>query len=334
MLAAAIFIAAPTLLQGPTEPHWTDWWTENLRWSIDESVRVLTDGKGKSTATLAFFGLDIHKVISTDERDVATLNLQPFLTRVDSLDPHPPLFDGSEDWELVWRIFNANVKLRDDGSMNLRVGHFEVPFGLEHLVVTNGTLRDYTHPANFGLKADWGATLNGELESFEYEVAWSRGSGNEWDSEGDPGVFSGRFGTPRDSDQVFGVSFVEGDFQTPAGILERSRVGLDATVYRKNLGFMAEVSSGENGGDTDVLKALGEVNWRNSNETQFSWVQLVSSSLDGPSGETTTLESKLGMRWTVATGWNISVQYTQILDPAMPGGSHDGGFALQLRVRF
>jgi hypothetical protein len=334
MFTTLLLAAAPTLVQGPAEPHWTDWWTDNLRWSIDESVRVLADEQGRTNATMAFFGLDIHKVVSSSQRDVATIVLQPYLTRVDSLDPHPPIFDGPDDWELVWRIFNANVKLKHDGSLNLRVGHFEVPFGLEYLINTNGTLRDYTHPANFGLKADWGATLNGELDTFEYEVAWSRGSGNEWEDDGDPGLFSGRIGTPRDEERVFGLSFLDGDTLTPMGALERNRIGLDASLYHENLGFMLEVSAGEDGADTDVQRALGEINWRNPDETKLSWLQLISSSLDGPGGEATALESKLGMRWTVATGWNLSAQYTQTLDSPASGGGRPGGVALQLRWRF
>ena len=72
-----------------------DWWTDNLRWAIDESVRGIVNGDG-DVATLAFFGLDVHKVFSTGNRDIATLTLQPYLTRVDDLVPTPPIFDAKE----------------------------------------------------------------------------------------------------------------------------------------------------------------------------------------------------------------------------------------------
>lgn len=320
-------------VQIDADRSWMEAWQDNLRWVFDVSGRGVVDDRGEIT-TFGFFGIDLHKVVSTGSRDLVTLTLQPYMTRVDNLVPTPPIFDGPDDWELVWRIFNANVKLRQDGALNLRVGHFELPYGLEQTLNTNGTLRDYTHPVNFGLKADWGATLNGDFDAFEYEFGWSRGSGNEWRNDGDPGIISGRIGTPRDGDEVWGVSFADGDFRTPRGILERSRIALDAQIYRRDLGYFAEVSVGEDGGDTDVVRALGEINWRNSHETVLAWVQLVGAHLDGPDGSRESLTSLIGARWTPSPGWSFSTQYVQVLDPIDDAMSRRGTLALQLRYRF
>ena len=135
-------------------------WRENLRWKFDVSGRGVFDDTGY-LKSLGFFGLDLHKVFTSGNRDVATLLFQPYMTRANDLVPTPPVFDGPDDWELIWRIANVNFKLLQDGALNLRVGHFELPYGLEQTINTNGTLRDYTHGGNFGLKADWGATVNG-----------------------------------------------------------------------------------------------------------------------------------------------------------------------------
>ncbi len=62
------------------------------------------------------------------------------------------------------------------GKPRVRIGHFEIPYGIEHAINTNGTLRNYRHSANLGIKADWGLAINGETTSFEYEVSASRGS--------------------------------------------------------------------------------------------------------------------------------------------------------------
>ena len=83
---------------------------------------------------LAFVGLDLHKVYSLDQRDVVTFALQPYLALVrngpmrwgKSPRTHP-IFDGSSDWGMQWRIFNANIKLMQKGRLNLRLGHIEVP---------------------------------------------------------------------------------------------------------------------------------------------------------------------------------------------------------------
>ena len=328
MIAAAILCASSAVAPAPSSDGWAAFWTDNLRWAIDQSARVILKGDGEM-ASLVFFGLDLHTVLGTEDRDVVTLTLQPYLTRVDDLTPTPPTFDGPEDWELVWRIFNANFKLRNDGRLNVRVGHLEVPFGLEHVVDTNGTLRDFLHGPNLGVKADWGASFNGELGDFDYEVAWTRGSGNHWDDDGDPGVVSGRIGTRADADRVFGVSAFDGDVLTPGGVVERDRLGLDAQLYHRNLGFLAEVSAGKDDGTTDVRYGMLEGDWHNRDETLFSWLQLVGAARDSDH----SVEARLGVRWLIRNGLSASAQYTQVLDPLTSTGGRDGALALQLRYR-
>ncbi len=315
-----------------TDAGWFASWLENSRWTIDESVRVVVDGDG-DVATLAFFGLDIHKVISTKNGDIATLVLQPTLARVDSLVPTPPIYDGPDDWEVVWRIFNANIKLRQDGALNLRVGHLELPFGLETVLDTNGTLRQYQLAPDFGFKADWGLSLNGETDDVEYELAWTRGSGNHYRDDGEPGLISGRIGTSRYSDRIFGLSVADGEVLTPMGVVERQRVGVDAMFYRRNLGLFTELSTGSNGPDVDIHRALVEANCRNPEETVLGWVQLVGSDFDGSGAGADTLDSRLGVRWDPAKGWTMGVQYTKNLQGE---GQADGAgsVAFQLRYRF
>jgi len=311
------------------EPSWLDAWRENLRWKFDVSGRGVFDDTGY-LKSLGFFGLDLHKVFTSGNRDVATLLFQPYMTRANDLVPTPPVFDGPDDWELIWRIANVNFKLLQDGALNLRVGHFELPYGLEQTINTNGTLRDYTHGGNFGLKADWGATVNGDLAALEYEFAWSRGSGNEYRDDGGSGVLSGRLGTPRDGAEVFGLSFVDGEFQTPGGIVPRTRLGLDAQVYRGPMGFFAEFSTGKDNDSVDITRGLGEVNWRNPEETILAWVQVVATDKDRETG----LNSLMGVRWEPAVGWSLSTQYVQVLEPLDPGSGHPGSLTLQLRYRF
>ena len=159
--------------------------TDNLRWAIDLAARPSFDDRLDEWHSAFFLGLDVHKVFGSESGDWGTLVLQPYLTRLDS-PRHPPFFESNHDWELVWRIFNFNYTGIASGRFNVRVGHMEIPFGLEQVVNTNGTLRDYQHGRNIGVKADWGVSLNGELPAWDYEFSLTRGTGNEWSSRGDP----------------------------------------------------------------------------------------------------------------------------------------------------
>ena len=135
---------------------------ENLRMTVDLSSRIgLTRGGG--TAYQHVIGLDSHKVISGEGGDWGTVVMQGYLTRIDNQAQHPPFFDGADDTQFVYRIVNLNLTRYGRGRFNVRVGHFEIPFGLEHVINTNGTLRDFMHGPNLGVKADWGAGVNGSF---------------------------------------------------------------------------------------------------------------------------------------------------------------------------
>ena len=130
------------------------------------------------------------------------------------------------------------------------------------------------------------------------------------------------------------MRFVDGDFQAPGGVVTRTRFGLDAQYYHNSLGYFAELNVGEDAGTTDVIRALGEVNWRNSDETVLAWVQLIGTELDDGSGSNSGLSSLAGVRWEPARGWTLSTQYVQVVDPIPSGGARTGTLAVQLRYRF
>ena len=96
------------------------------------------------------------------------------------------------------------------------------------------------------------------------------------------------------------------------------------------MGFFAEFSTGEDNDTDDITRALGEVNWRNSQETILTWVQVVATDKNRNSG----LNSLMGVRWEPAIGWSLSTQYLQVLEPLEQGGGHPGSLTLQLRYRF
>lgn len=305
---------------------------DNLRWKIDQSFRAGMDRDG-DISTFLFFGLDLYSVITSQTRDLVTILFQPYVHRVDNFMPNA-LYDREDDWELVWRFVSANLHLTCDGSFNVQVGHYEIPFGLEYEVDTNGTLYNYTHPQNFKLKADWGVNVNGSTEAINYNLSASRGSGNEYRSDGDPGVLAGRIGSNFEMQNRYGVSFFDGDVRTPNGIYNIQRVGLDATWTLGAYEACAELSAGEDQEDIDVTRFIGELNWRNGNETVFSWLQLLATDYDGPAGESDTLDARLGTRYRFARDADLSLQFDQVLDPQEEGGTRAGSLFVQIRFKF
>ncbi len=316
-----------------SEPEWSRRWTENLRWNLDVSLRGHVDRNGE-TGFAGAFGLDLNKVVSTSTRDVATIVLQPYLVRRDGAAPGPAIFEDDHDFALQWRIFNANLKLTRDGAYRLRLGHFELPFGLEQNIDTNGTLWQYSHGMNFGTKTDWGATINGDLDSFEYEFAWSRGSGNEFLDRGGDGVWSGRVGTPRDGENVYGLSFLSGDLTTKGSPIEQHRAAIDASFTRQSFGTTFEVTGGRVDNEVESWTGIAEANWVNPLETQRAWLQLFARRVDGVGPRQESLELRLGTRVQMSRGAYLGAQVTQVMDPLQTAQSRGASLVVQLRYRF
>ena len=310
--------------------------TDNLRWTVDLAARGMQETVNDEFGHAEFLGLDLHKVLSGERGDWATLLLQPYLIRINNLDMHPPFFDDDYDTAIEWRITNVNFNVLDGGRLNLKVGHFEIPFGLEQVINTNGTLRDYIHGPNFGLKADWGLTLNGELPAFEYEVALSRGSGNNWRSSGDPLIVSGRVGTPRDRDWWLGLSGFSGDVYDPSqpdGTVERSRVGLDGALNWRQFGLLGEFSIGADE-SRDVVNGLLELDWSSRQADWLAYVQLRRFQLEGlaGAGSDSATSGSLGVTWDPDNHWSYGLQWSH--DFVTFNGAPDTNvLAAQLRYR-
>ena len=304
---------------------------DNQRWTVDLSTRLeIDDDTGEPAATQAV-GLDLHRVVTDAGGDRATIVLQAYLIRLDNQPRRAAFFEGDDDWELNWRIFNVNLHLAPRGALSLRVGHLELPFGLEWPVNTNGTLRNFANGANTGLKADWGASLNGMADDLDYEVALTRGSGNGWHDTGDPWLASGRLGWRVDPDLRLGVSGLVGR-PNPAAADDPARwarAGVDVTRDLGPLTLRAEASGGETAGAA-AFHGLGEVGWRDRSERWFVYGQI--RHFDRAPRPTT---AALGLRYTPDRHWALSAE---VLKPVRGGGGNAGAeaalFRTQLRYRF
>jgi len=311
-------------------------WKDNLRFTVDVANRSLFLTETGDYANLAFLGIDLHKVFTANDGDIGTLILQPFLIRTDNLQVFPgSLYDDPHDWVIDWRISNFNYKPFGRGKPKIRIGSFELPFGLEQNINTNGTIRDYTHFQNFGIKTDWGVTLNGGVNDVEYEVAVTRGSGNRYRRRGDPFLLVGRVGTAQDQPVILGISGLHGEtvnFDGNSGTTRRSRLGVDMTFGGERMVYMAEATAGFQD-DARVFSGLIEFDKFNHDESVMLYNQFFIRGL----GETDVWEyevrNSIGARWQVDSHWALSTQVSHFFDSI--GNDGDGtDVAFQARYRF
>lgn len=291
-----------------------DWtpqeWKDNLRQTIDLSFRPIFSGPTGDLGAISVIGFDLLKVFTSKEGDWGVLTLQSYLTRIDNTTPlNQTTFDDRHDFELVYRIFNFNFLGGKKGAPNFRIGHFELPFGLEHTNNTNGTIRDFAHLLNFGLDNDWGVSINGETSGIEYEVGLTRGSGNKFRSRHQPYILSGRAGTSRDKPIYIGVSALHGEilqFNSPLETSRRTRVGIDGVWADEKYVWLGELSAGFQDDDR-VFTALLERDWYNEDETLLVYHQFVIQGLGTESWDSEARHS-LGFRRQYDRHWAFSGQ--------------------------
>lgn len=308
-------------------------WNENLRFAIDLSSRQLYSSATDDWHRVDFIGTDLHKVFTGESGDIGTLTLQGYFTHIKDEEIRPPWFDGA--WTYVFRIFNFNYAVLPRGRMNFKVGHFEIPMGLEHSINTNGTLRDFTHGRNIGVKADWGVSLNGILAGAEYEVSITRGSGNSWETNGDPYIAAGRIATPSYRNLIWGVSAMSGDVyvhNSSGQTIERQRVGVDLQWYVNQYGVLGEVSIGDKDGE-GTGTGLIEFNRTANSGLWMAYVQWVYTTLDPDDrAREDASTAYLGAKWDLAR-WDLSVQLSRDLD-SFDGNPEKNLYVAQARYRF
>ena len=307
--------------------------SDNLRLTFDMSGRFEYDTAREEWSISHYYGFDLFKVLSNKQGDYATILLQGYATGLDN-NPAPPfIFDGPTDWEWIYRMFYINWKLAPRDALNLKIGHFEMPFGLEMDIDTNGTLRQFGTAPNLGIKADWGLTLNGVSRGVEYEFGISRGSGFEWETAGSPYAFVGRVGTDPTKGSWIGVSGFAAELYRPGTTIQRRRIGVDAGLELGAWTLMGEVSGGNNGSD-DALHMIGELNWRDPTEQWFGYGQLRTlKEKNSGTGWEGTSQSVLGVKWTPDRHWTMSAEWVQNLERTS-NGSRDASIRLQMRYRF
>lgn len=305
---------------------------DNSRYSIDSSTRITRNLDQNNNAFMHVVGLDLHKVISSATYDIGTLVFQPYIVKINNVNNPSAVFDDGNDTQLTWRIANFNYTALSQGKFNIKVGHLEIPFGLEYQIDTNGTLRQLT-AADRGIKTDWGLSLNGILANVEYEVALTRGSGQEIKSTGDPYVFSGRVGSNSTKNFSTGVSWLVGEVLGKNGTVKHKKVAIDANYFYLQWQFMFEASAGKQA-NNNRQNIFVESVWKNATETLSSYWQLGYKNTKINAGTTHVNVSNsywvTGIQWQSSAGIDISAQYK---DAFTNSSSQDARVSVQLRYR-
>ncbi|NIA06784.1 MAG: hypothetical protein GWP14_03955 [Actinobacteria bacterium] len=306
---------------------------ENLRFNTDVISRVWTTHRRGQGSWFNAVGFDIHKVFSDNNGDIGTLLLQPFIVRRDNVIPIPHHVEDDDDWELELHDFYFNLRRWGQGRSNFKIGHFDVPYGLEETVDTHMVLHQVISHQNIGLKKDWGFSVNGQLPSFDYEVSLTRGSGMEYIDKGKNYAVTGRIGTPSDRNFVLGLSGFYGEILGHQGnLMRRFRTGLDVTWIVRQFTFRSEVSFGQDF-DDDVFNALAELNWSSADEKLQFYVQGIYLGSEKTGSWDEEVDCRVGALVQISERLAISGQYSQ--DLRSPGRNpEDAMFSLQLRFYY
>ena len=331
------FLPIITLLWVFFVPVWADAsvnddesFMHNTRWAFDASTRQIRNLDAHETSSLNTYGLDLHKVFTGADGDIGTLVFQPFVAQIKNMPMYPTYFEDGDDWDLQWRVANFNYTGFSKGGFNIRAGHFEVPFGLEQSIDTNGTLRQYSF-LDRGVKCDWGVTVNGNLSQLDYEFAFSRGSGNDYLRRDDPYILSGRVGTPGHQNTIYGLSYFYGEVLAGDKTTKRKRLGFDIAHYVNQWELLAEVSGGENA-DGEVANWLGEVSWRNIRESVHLYVQARNSFSKQEDSWEDRFNSTFGANWNISRQFSLGAQVVHEFENSF-GSNADTTASLQLRLR-
>jgi len=334
----------------------------NLRLSVDAVSRVETSRRRGKPFALNAIGIDLHKVVSSKDKDIGTLLLQPYLVRRDNALMVMTHVEDDDDWDVEFHQFWFNLTRWGKGRTNIRFGHMLMPFGLEPSTDTHFTVYQLITMQNLGAKMDWGLSLNGTLPSFDYEVAILQGSGMEYANVGKNYAVVGRIGTPSDRNFVLGLSGFYGQILDPHRIhrfhsglaapsrvdialgrvpgkrrgddnlVRRLRVGLDFTWIINQFTLKSETSVGRDF-DQNVLNSLLELDWSTPDQKFSAYVQAIYLGQRGPKGWDEDVLARVGALWTIDENWSLSGQYSQDIK-TYGTRPEDAIFTFQMRYRF
>ena len=302
---------------------------EDTRLALDVSSRVNWNQASNQTSVLHFAGIDFFRTFQLNGKDFGSLLLQPYLVRAVRLNPHPRLFDDSDDTALQIRNFLFRSAPLMGGTAQLSVGHLELPFGLEREFETNQTLQQFDNQIDGGHKVDWGVGVDGFAGSLKYDLAVTRGSGNAWEDEGSPHLVTARLGTDPSAPYSFGFTIVDGELWTPNGVTSsRSRYAVDGRWGIGQFNLKGQYATGKNQ-NIDAKRSFFEVEWVYGYSEWVLYIQRKNLDLANMPSPQTSLT--LGVRFE-PTNW-IQIDIDSLKDQKNTGRPKREMVRAQVRLR-
>jgi len=218
-------------------------------------------GKGMSHRTSA--GFEYFRKFSNDYGDYMTIDLQARVS-----------YNPREEFDEAWQaeIHNAWLDYKLGLGKSIRIGHFDPAFGLEPVIDTHGTLLQTLALKNIGFKKDWGIEYRGMAGAFDYEVAYSIGSGMGVERMDSSYLITGRVGSRTGGGLEYGLSGMYGDvlksgkaatFPRPEyeeEAVHKKRVGLDLRQDLGRCGIMGEIAFGQDDKE-EVVGCMTEIDY-------------------------------------------------------------------------
>ncbi|MDO8536252.1 MAG: hypothetical protein Q7S30_04510 [Candidatus Omnitrophota bacterium] len=195
----------------------------------------------------------------------------------------------TRDWlsnldQFAVELHNAYLRLRVLPPMlNVRVGHFYVPYGLQPWIDTHGTLLQGPSMRFIGDERDWGVAIEGQNDKLEYELGLTRGSGMRYFNKDDNYAVAGKISTPRIDQRInewLGASFLIGRIYDTVGrerlrswtmeekdtlfkesVVKKWRIGIDGQGETGPCRTRFEITGGQDAAKEAVLGEFFELKY-------------------------------------------------------------------------
>jgi hypothetical protein len=244
--------------------------------------------------------------------------------------------------QLKWELHNAYLRLRALPPMcNVRVGHFYVPYGLQPWIDTHGTLLQGPAVEFIGMERDWGLSMDGQGEAFEYQAGLTRGSGMEYFGREDNFALAGKLSTLRGGEHLndwLGVSYLIGRIYDPMAverlrhmgvehnIVPRWRVGIDGQKIIGPARVRFEMTAGTDAKKARLLGEFFELQYVLDMKSKlYSYFQLENLTQNGKRSDTTL---RFGLTYVLSGNYNL--QFVVSKDVNTTWGKRDTWIGLLL----
>lgn len=236
--------------------------------------------------------------------------------------------DHIDDYAI--ELHNAYLRLRAlPPLLNVRVGHFYVPFGIQPWIDTHGTLLQSPIMDFVGMDRDWGVALEGQNEKLEYQLGLTRGSGMEYFQRNNNFALAGKLSTPRIGENLndwLGISFLVGRIFDPTGverlqainmaedeeafkgdIVKRWRTGIDGQKIVGPSRLRFEISGGQDENKENILGEFFEAQYALGKRNRWTtYVQFQNLTQDfNRSFRNSDTAARLGLTYNVSANYNI-----------------------------